>query len=409
MSTTPERERTVNLGAGPSKLSTDVVLEASKAFIDYQGLGIGVAELSHRSDTFKTILANAENDLRKLLDIPDNYAVLFMQGGGTEQFSSTLLNMLAAHAAKHGNNSNAGASAPPVDYVVSGAWSKKAVQEARRLTSRVNVASDMISMIGDPNAEIPSPDKWQLSPVDEYPAMLYYCENETIHGFEFPEHWIQRLPQAYRERVPIVADCSSNILSRPIDVRAHGVIFFGAQKNVGPSGVTMVIVRRDLIVDPDALQASYVPPIPATLVYKNMADNGSLYNTPPTFSIYVSGIGFRKLLLDGGVPAAQERARIKSELVYKTLDVFPHVYRPTVAHPAFRSKMNLTFRVLDRASGEPSPDAEKRLVAFCREHHVVSIQGHRSVGGIRASLYNSVTIEEANKLASLLKHFAEVN
>ena len=165
----------MNLGAGPSMLSTDVVLEASKAFIDYQGLGIGVAELSHRSDTFKTILANAENDLRKLLDIPDNYAILFMQGGGTEQFSSTLLNMLAAHAAKHGNNSNAGASAPPVDYVVSGAWSKKAVQEARRLTSRVNVASDMISMIGDPNAEIPSPDKWQLSPVDEYPAMLYYC------------------------------------------------------------------------------------------------------------------------------------------------------------------------------------------------------------------------------------------
>lgn len=404
MSTTEARERTINLGAGPSMLPTDVILEAAKGIIDYHGTGIGVTELSHRSSTFKAILADAEKDLRSLLDIPDNYAVLFMQGGGTEQFSATLLNMLAAHAAKHGAHRT---SSPPVDYIVSGAWSSKAAKEAKRLTPRVNIACDMTQMIGDANARIPRPDEWQLSDVNEYPALLYYCDNETIHGFEFPQDYIQQLPQAYRERVPIVADCSSNILSRPIDVRSHGVIFFGAQKNVGPSGVTIAIVRRDLVVDPDALNASYVPPIPAMLVYKYMADNGSLYNTPPSFPIYVSGIVFRDLVSQGGVPTCQKRALAKSSLVYKTLETFPLVYKLSVAHPDFRSQMNLTFRVLDQTTQEPSPDAEAQFIAFFAENHVVEIKGHRSVGGIRMSLYNAVTLDQTETVATLLTRFAE--
>ena len=404
MSTTESRERTINLGAGPSMLPTNVILEASKGFIDYEGSGIGVAELSHRSARFKTILSNAENDLRSLMNIPENYAVLFMQGGGTEQFSASLLNMLAAHAAKHGEGRT---TAPPVDYVVSGTWSSKAVKEARRLTSRVNVVCDMTSMLGDPNAKIPSPDSWQLSSIDEYPAMLYYCDNETIHGFEFPQDFIKQLPPAYRERVPIVADCSSNILSRPIDVRAHGIIFFGAQKNVGPSGVTIAIVRRDLIVDPDAFKSPYVPPIPAMLVYKNMADNDSLYNTPPSFPIYVSGIVFHDLIAQGGITKSQERAEAKSELVYKILDAYPDVYKPTVAHQGFRSHMNITLRVLNRSTHEPSPEAESKLISFFGEHDIVEIKGHRSIGGIRISLYNVVTLKQAEKVASLLKQFAE--
>ncbi|PKI83676.1 phosphoserine transaminase [Malassezia vespertilionis] len=393
------RDKTTNLGAGPSTLPTEVLLEAAQGIVDYKGTGMGITELSHRSSTFKQLLTQAEDDLRALLDVPDEYAVLFMQGGGTEQFSATLLNMLAVHAAR-----NPGArEAPPVDYVVSGAWSAKALKEAKRLTPRVNVACDIRSAICDPDAHIPEPASWSLS---EAPAMLYYCDNETIDGFEFPHDFVARLPASYRAQVPIVADCSSNVLSRPIDVRAHAALFFGAQKNIGPSGVTVVIVRRELVVDPDAVRTPYPPVIPTTLVYKNAMDNGSLYNTPPMFPLYVSALVFAKLRKDGGVAGAQKRALEKSSAVYNALAAHPKRFRPTVAHPAFRSKMNITFRILDEHTGEPSEEAETQFIKLCGEHRIEQVAGHRSVGGLRTSLYNASTLEQAHTLAALLTQFA---
>ncbi|WFD31814.1 phosphoserine transaminase [Malassezia sp. CBS 17886] len=403
MSSSEARNRTVNLGAGPSMLPTGVLEEAAQGVLDYAGTGIGVTELSHRSKTFKDLLGKAEADLRKLLDIPQEYAVIFLQGGGTEQFSATLLNLLAAHAAKHPSYGN---RAPPVDYIVSGSWSAKAYKEAQRLTPRVNVACDVRPSVGNAAVPVPAPADWNLSPLDELPALLFYCDNETIDGFEFPQDYILGLPAAYRERVPIVADCSSNVLSRRINVRAHSVLFFGAQKNIGPSGTAVVVVRRDLVVDPDAVQAAYVPPIPSTLVYRNAVANGSLYNTPPMFPIYVSGIVFRDLLRDGGVDAAQRRAHAKAQLVYDALVRHADVYRPTVAHPDFRSQMNITFRVCEGATKPPSEEREALFVKRCAEHNVVQVQGHRSVGGIRASFYNASTIEQAEAFVRVLDSFA---
>lgn len=399
---TEARERTANLGAGPSMLPTPVVLEASQGFIDFQGMGMGVAEISHRSSAFLNIIHAAEGDLRKLLDIPDEYAVLFLQGGGTEQFSATVLNLLAAHAAKHSPD----APAPPIDYVLSGSWSTKAFKEGVRLAPRVNVACDMRPHAKDASRSIPTPDQWSLSNVDEHPAMLYYCDNETVDGFEFPKGFIQKLPAAYRERVPIVADCSSNILSRPIDIRAHAVVFFGAQKNVGPSGLTIAIVRRDLVVDPDAVRTTYTPVIPTTLVYKHFMDNDSLYNTPSTFPIYVSHIVFRDLLQNGGVARAEERAFARSRLVYDAIERHKQRYRAVVPHEDFRSTMNIPFRILDPATGEPDAGAEARFIALCAEHHIVQVKGHRSVGGVRASLYNASTLEHAERFARLMDEFA---
>lgn len=391
------REQTINLGAGPSTLPTSVLTEAAHGILDYKGTGMGVIELSHRSSTFQNLLKQAESDLRQLADIPDEYAVLFVQGGGTEQFSATVLNLLAAHAAR-----SPGKETPAVDYVVSGAWSAKAVKEAKRLTSRVNIASDMRKNILDASQLIPLPSEWNLS---DDAALLYYCDNETIDGFEFPREFIAKLPAVYRERVPIVADCSSNILSRPVNIRDHAVVFFGAQKNIGPSGLTIVVIRRDLVVDPDVLQAPYLPPIPAMLVYKNMLDNGSLYNTPSMFPIYVSALVFQKLLADGGVPNITRVNEEKANIVYGALLDSPNVYRLNVAHPEFRSKMNITFRILGQ-DGNPSEEAETAFVKLCGEHQIVQIKGHRSIGGVRTSIYNATTIEHAKLLASVINSFA---
>lgn len=391
------REETINLGAGPSTLPTPVLEEASRGILDYQGTGMGLIEVSHRSSTFQDMLKQTEKDLRTLADIPDEYAVIFVQGGGTEQFSATLLNMLAAYAAR-----NPDKPTPAVDYVVSGSWSSKAVKEAKRLHSRVNIASDLREYINDGSRPVPRPSTWNLSPDA---AMLYYCDNETIDGFEFPRGFITELPAEYRERVPIVADCSSNILSCRVNVRDHALVFFAAQKNIGPSGATVVVVRRDLVVDPDQLNAKYLAPIPTMLVYKNFVDNGSLYNTPPMFPIYVSSLLFRKLLDEGGLPQISKVNEEKATSLYGALLASPNLYRLNVAHPEFRSSMNVTFRVLGD-NNEPSPEVEDKFIKFAAEHNIVQIKGHRSVGGIRMSIYNSTTLEQVLLVVSVINKFA---
>lgn len=391
------REQTINLGAGPSALPTSVLEEASRGILDYQGIGMGLIEVSHRSSTFQDMLKQTEKDLRTLANIPDEYAVIFMQGGGTDQFSATLLNMLAAYAAR-----NPDKPAPAVDYVISGSWSAKALKEAKRLHPRVNVASDLRDYINDGSRPVPRPSTWNLSPDA---AMLYYCDNETIDGFEFPRNFITELPAEYRERVPIVADCSSNILSCPLNIRDHALVFFAAQKNIGPSGATVVVVRRDLVVDPDHLNAKYLAPIPTMLIYKTFVDNGSLYNTPPMFPIYVSSLLFRKLLAEGGLPRIYKINEEKATSLYGALLASPNLYRLNVAHPEFRSTMNVTFRLLGD-NNEPSPEAEDKFIKFAAEHNIVQIKGHRSVGGIRLSIYNSTTLEQVLLVVSVINKFA---
>lgn len=400
---TAKRDATINLGAGPSALPTSVLLEAAQGILDFDGTGMGLTEVSHRSGTFKKVIEAAEADLRALLNIPDTHAVLFTQGGGTEQFSATALNLLAAHAVQNPDyvKSHAG-QGPPADYIVTGSWTAKASKEAARLGVNVNVAVDArkASASGRFGA-IPPVSEWKLSS-SEKPAFLYYCDNETVDGVEFPSPGfpIDELPASYRD-VPLVADCSSNILSRPIDVARHAIVFFGAQKNVGPSGVTIVIVRKDLIVDPDAGVPNGGPRIPTTLVYKNAADNGSLYNTPPMFAIYASGLVFSDLLRNkGGVEGARERAEQKAKLVYDTIDGSGGVFIPTATA---RSRMNVTFRIARPGSQTPNEALEDEFAKLCAKNNITQVKGHRSVGGIRTSLYNAVTVEQTQKLVEVMK------
>ena len=404
---TSKRNKTINLGAGPSSLPTDVLLEAAQGLLDFQGTGMGLTELSHRSGTFKAVVDQAEADLRQLLDIPADYCVLFQQGGGTEQFSATALNLLAHHAVQNPSYCKENAKGPPCDYVVTGSWTSKAFAEAKRLGVNARIAVDAREHNDGKFGVIPSVDKWTLSSADERPAMLYYCDNETVDGVEFPSPGfpIEELPRAYREQVPIVADCSSNILSRAIDVRAHSIIFFGAQKNVGPSGVTIIILRKALVeTNPDDGVAAGGPRIPTTLVYKNGADNGSLYNTPPMFSIYASGLVFADLLkTKGGLKGATQRAYEKSRAVYAVIDASGGHFVPTVRQPSARSRMNVTFRICQ--DGQPSQAREDQFVKRCSERGIVQVKGHRSVGGIRTSLYNAVTVEQTLVLVDVMRAF----
>ncbi|CAO1620532.1 unnamed protein product [Sympodiomycopsis kandeliae] len=410
---TSKRSQTINLGAGPSSLPTPVLLQSAQDIIDYENSGMGLIELSHRSGTFKTILDSAESNLRKLLDIPDDYAVLFTQGGGTEQFSATALNLIAHHAAKNpGYVAEHDGKSPPIDYLISGSWSSKAYKEAQRLGFTANAAFDVKKSQGK-FGSIPPVDQWKLSDaVKDKPAMLYYCDNETVDGVEFPSPGlpIDQLPKEYRDTVPIVADCSSNILSRPIDIKAHSIVFFGAQKNVGPPGVTVVIIRKSLLdVHPDEGVPHGGPRLPTTLVYKNLADNASLYNTPPMFSIHVSGLVFKRLLeQEGGVSGSSSRSDQKSSLIYTLLDSPQSIYIPTVSQATARSRMNVTFRITSQiGSTTPDDKVEDEFVKYCKANGIEQVKGHRSVGGIRTSLYNAVTVEQTKKLEKVMIEFQQ--
>jgi phosphoserine aminotransferase len=404
-----KRDRTINLGAGPSSLPTDVLLEAAQGLLDFEGTGMGLTELSHRSSTFKAVVDRAEADLRSLLNIPEDYCVLFAQGGGTEQFTATALNLLAYHAVKTPSYVKEKGKGPPCDYAITGSWTSKAHKEAKRMGFNARAVIDAREHNNGKFGVIPPVSEWKLSAVDELPAMLYYCDNETVDGVEFPSPGfpIHDLPKEYRDKVPIVADCSSNILSRPIDIKAHSVVFFGAQKNVGPSGVTVIIVRRSIVeTDPDIGVPHGGPRIPTTLVYKNAHDNASLYNTPPMFSIYVSGLVFADLLKKkGGLTGATQRANTKSQAVYKIIDESEGLYVPTVKQASARSRMNVTFRICK--DGQPCQEWEDLFVKKCAEKGIVQVKGHRTVGGIRTSLYNAVTVEQTMVLVDVMKKFVK--
>lgn len=324
---------------------------------------MSVMELSHRGPQFDGIIKKAEASLRQLLTIPDNYKVLFMQGGGTSQFSAVPLNLFR--------------EGKPADYLITGTWSKKAAAEAAKYGSVNTVlpASDSFTKIA-PVSE------WKLDPNASY---VYYCDNETVNGVEFAD-----IPDT--GSVPLVADMSSNFCSRPVDVSKFGVIYAGAQKNVGCAGLTITIVRDDLL----GAAASVCPTM---LDYSILAKGASMHNTPPTWPIYIAGLVFQWLIAEGGLDEFASRSQLKSSRIYDLFEASDGFYSAPVAVTA-RSRMNVPFRI-----GGGDEALEKQFLAEAAPAGLLQLKGHRSVGGLRASLYNATTMEETEVLAKFLEEF----
>jgi phosphoserine aminotransferase len=335
-----------NFSAGPAVLPKAVLEQAREELLDWHGSGMSVMEMSHRGKEFLSIAEQAEADMRELLAIPDNYRVLFLQGGATSQFSMVPLNLLRGKQ--------------QADYINTGAWSKKAIAEARRFCE-VNVAA---SAEDSRFTTIPAVDSWQLNPDAAY---MHYTPNETIGGVEF--HWVPDTGD-----VPLVADMSSTILSRPIDVSRYGVIYAGAQKNIGPAGLTVVIVRDDLTGDTLA-------GTPSMFDYQLHADNGSMLNTPPTYSWYLAGLVFAWLKQQGGLAAMAEINQRKSGRLYDTVD--GSAFYDSPVDVACRSWMNVPFTLADA-------NLDSEFLAQAKTAGLLNLKGHRSVGGMRASIYNAM-------------------
>lgn len=352
--------RAYNFCAGPAALPEAVLAQAQQEMLDFQGRGLSVMEMSHRSDEIVTIAQTAEQDLRELLGISDDYAVLFLQGGASTQFSAVPLNLL-------GDKTTA-------DYVNTGQWSKKAIAEAKRYCNVNVVASDEANNF----SRVPAFSEWSLN---KGAAYLHYTPNETIGGVEF-----DFVPDV---SVPLVADFSSTILSRPIDVSKFGLIYAGAQKNIGPAGIVVVIVRRDLLG-----QANERTPV--MLNYEVQDKNDSMYNTPPTYSLYLAGLVFKWLKAQGGLAAMEQLNRAKAEKLYGFIDASDFYANP-VAIPN-RSWMNVPFTLADAA-------LDKAFLAQADEANLLNLKGHRSVGGMRASIYNAVSMDAVDALIDFMTAF----
>jgi phosphoserine aminotransferase len=353
--------RVFNFAAGPATLPLEVLEQARDEMTDWQGSGMSVMEVSHRSKAFVAVAQQAESDLRELMAIPANYKVLFLQGGATGQFTAIPLNLTSADSV--------------TDFVNTGAWSKKAIVEAKRFC-KVNVVADEAA---SNYSTVPAAASLRATPGA---AFFHYTPNETIGGVEFPY-----VPQT--GDVPLVADMSSTILSRPIDVSRFGLIYAGAQKNIGPSGLVVVIVRDDLV-------GRARPGTPPIWDYEAMAKDGSMLNTPPTFGIYMAGLIFQWLKRQGGLAAIGERNRRKAERLYSAIDGSGY-YRSPVA-PECRSWMNVPFTI-------PNPDLEKTFCAEAAKAGLANLEGHRSVGGMRASIYNAMSIEGVEALIAFMMDF----
>ncbi len=352
--------RVFNFAAGPATLPLEVLEQARDELLDWQGCGMSVMEVSHRSKAFVALAERAVSDLRELLAVPANYRILFLQGGATGQFAGIPLNLAPAEAV--------------ADYINTGQWSKKAIAEARRYC-KVNVAADA----GGKYCTVPPQSALSLTPGAAY---LHYTPNETIGGVEF-----SYVPQS--GEVPLVADFSSTILSRPLDVARFGLIYAGAQKNIGPSGLVLVIVREDLV-------GRARPGTPAIFDYKAMADDQSMLNTPPTFGWYVAGLVFQWLKRQGGLAAMGERNRAKAAKLYECIDGSSFYANPV--EPVSRSWMNVPFTMA-------RPELEKEFLAGAAKAGLVNLEGHRSVGGMRASIYNAMPMAGVEALVAFMREF----
>jgi len=360
----------INFAAGPAKLPEEVLVEVQKDLLNCNGSGISVMEMSHRSPQYQKIQETAIKDLRELLKIPDNYKVLLMQGGGLGQFAAVCLNFM-------GRTGTA-------DYVVTGSWSSKAAKEASQY-GNVNLVLPKVTKF----VSVPRQETWKLDPNASY---VYYCDNETVDGVEFD--FIPSIPNG----VPLVCDMSSNFLSRPFDVTKFGAIFAGAQKNIGPAGTTVVIVREDLLGN--AMKVT-----PSVFNFSIMDKNKSLLNTPPTFGIYVMGLVFKWVKRHGGVEGMAKCSNTKSKLIYDIIDKSNGFFHCPVEKNV-RSRMNVPFRI---GSAEGIEELEKKFLKQAEDEGMIQLKGHRSVGGIRASLYNALSVSDAEQLANLMLKFYENN
>ncbi len=357
--------RVYNFSAGPAVLPEEVLLEAQAEMLDYRGSGMSVMEMSHRGKVFDGIIKEAEKDLRELMQIPDNYKVLFLQGGAWSQFSAIPMNLM-----KHGKAA----------YIVTGQWAKKAWQEASRYGEAVKVASSEDKTF----SYIPDCSDLDIPEDADY---VYICENNTIYGTKF---W--QLPNTKGH--DLVADVSSCFLSEPVDVSKYAVIYGGVQKNIGPAGVVIAIIREDLITD------DVLPGTPTMLKWKTQADNDSLFNTPPAYGIYICGKVFKWLKAQGGLAAMKERNERKAAILYDFLDQ-SKLFKGTVEKKD-RSLMNVPFVTGDK-------DLDALFVKEAEKEGLVSLKGHRSVGGMRASIYNAMPEEGVVKLVDFMRRFEEAH
>lgn len=357
--------RVYNFSAGPAVLPKEVLREAAEEMLDYQGTGMSVMEMSHRSKAYKGIIEEAEVDLRDLMGIPDDYEVLFLQGGASQQFAMIPMNLMKNRTA---------------DYIVTGQWAKKASEEAKKY-GKVNIVAS-----SEDKTFSYIPDCSDL-PVSEEADYVYICENNTIYGTKFRE-----LPDT-KGKI-LVADVSSCFLSEPVDVARYGVIYGGVQKNIGPAGTVIVIIRKDLITE------DVLPGTPTMLKYKTHADAGSLYNTPPAYGIYICGKVFKWLKKQGGLQAMKEKNEKKAKILYDFLDQ-SRMFKGTV-EVKDRSLMNVPF-----VTGDEELDA--RFVKEAKEAGLENLKGHRTVGGMRASIYNAMPLEGVEALVAFMKKFEEEN
>ncbi len=353
--------RVFNFSPGPAVLPESVLRQAADEMLDWHGCGMSVMEMSHRGKEFIGIHAEAESLLRELLHVPANYKVLFMQGGAIGENAILPMNLLRGHAS--------------ADYVDTGDWSKKSIKEAKKY-AKVNVAAS-----GESSRfmSIPKQSEWRL---DRDAAYVHICSNETIGGVEY--HWTPQTGD-----VPLVADMSSNILSRPLDVSRYGAIYAGAQKNMGPSGLTIVIVRDDLI-------GQALPITPSAFDYRQQAENDSMFNTPPTFAIYIAGLVFKHLKSLGGLDVVEKLNKAKAAVLYDYLDGSSFYANPVARDD--RSIMNVPFTLADS-------NLDEAFLKGAQQRGMVQLKGHRSVGGMRASIYNAMPIEGVQALVAYMQEF----
>ena len=354
-------DRVFNFSAGPAALPLEVLQQAQAELVNWHGSGMSVMEMSHRGKEYMSIQADAEADLRELMGIPSNYKVLFVQGGASLQFAMVPMNLLRGKAS--------------ADYLNTGEWSKKAIKEAKKYGA-VNV----IASSEDKNfSYAPAQSAWKLDPNAAY---VHITQNETIGGVEIFDN-------VDTGSVPLVSDMSSNILSRPMDVSKFGLIYAGAQKNIGPAGLTIVIVREDLL-------GQTVAGTPTMMDYKIQAENDSMYNTPPTYAIYIAGLVFKMLKAKGGLAAMEKLNRAKAKIIYDVLDASSFYGSPVAREN--RSLMNIPFTLKDAA-------LDDEFLKGAKERGMIQLKGHRSVGGMRASIYNAMPIEGVQALADYMKEF----
>lgn len=357
--------RVFNFSAGPAMLPEAVLQQAESEMLDWHGAGMSVMEMSHRGKEFMSIAEQAETDLRQLLGVPDNYKVLFLQGGASSQFAMVPMNLTRENKR--------------VDYINTGSWSKKAIAEAKRFTD-VNIAA---STEDGKFTATPAQSELNLS---DGAAYVHYTPNETIQGVEFPY-----VPET--GNVPLVADFSSTILSRPIDVTRYGIIYAGAQKNIGPAGITLAIVREDLI-------GNAVDGTPVMFQYATHSDNGSMYNTPPTYGWYLAGLVFKWLLDNGGLEAMAEINQRKAQALYGAIDASDFYANPVAVES--RSWMNVPFTLAD-------PALDTKFLEEASAVGLKTLKGHRSVGGMRASIYNAMPEAGVKALIDFMQEFERVN